>query len=368
MPVRHQSPALLKSRWAAIGAAVAVSLGAGGFGLIHATNPAGASAFVPISPCRALDTRTDFQVGPRSSPLGANDTYDVSGHGTVGDCTLPDDATGLALNVTALDATAPSFLTFYPAGAVRPDASHLNPGPGQPPTPNAVNVQLGADGRFSIYNFQGSVNVIADVVGYYTGHDHDDRYYTKEQSDAALATKANTADVYTKGQADEQFMTQPMGALIVPLASFIAVDDEWLFTFAWSREATTSATCISAPVELPTGASIDSIDLSYGRSPAPTTTAPLDLEVQVGVMTIASEPGAYPGTQSIQNHFVGEADLAVTGPDSIARVNLPHDQAAADGIGWGAKGPVVATGVPTIAVCAEDYLTLTGVTINFTMP
>ena len=29
--------------------------------------------------------------------------------------------------------------------------------------------------------------MIGDVVGYYTDHDHDDRYYTKAQVDAAVA-------------------------------------------------------------------------------------------------------------------------------------------------------------------------------------
>jgi hypothetical protein len=35
----------------------------------------------------------------------------------------------------------------------------------------------------SFYNNAGSINVIADIVGYYADHDHDDRYYTKAQAD-----------------------------------------------------------------------------------------------------------------------------------------------------------------------------------------
>ncbi|MEP7114685.1 MAG: hypothetical protein ABI862_15570 [Ilumatobacteraceae bacterium] len=48
---------LTRSRWAGIGAAVAVSLGAGGIGFIaHAANSA-TSSFVSITPCRLFDTR-----------------------------------------------------------------------------------------------------------------------------------------------------------------------------------------------------------------------------------------------------------------------------------------------------------------------
>src|SRR5690606_26063027 len=106
------------------------------------------------------------------------DTYSVSGIGTTGECQIPETATGLALNVTAVDATEPTFLTIFPAGTERPKASSLNPVPNQPATPNAVSVDLGANGQFSIFNLQGNVHAIADVVGYFTDHHHDDRYYT----------------------------------------------------------------------------------------------------------------------------------------------------------------------------------------------
>ncbi|HWL45802.1 MAG TPA: hypothetical protein VNQ73_22865 [Ilumatobacter sp.] len=112
-----------------------------------------------------------------------------AGRGEAGNCSLPSAATALTLNVTAVDATDATYLALYPAGADAPDASHLNPRPGAAPTPNAVTVALGADGRFSVYNRFGAVDVIVDVVGYYTdsAHDHDTRYYTRAEADAAIA-------------------------------------------------------------------------------------------------------------------------------------------------------------------------------------
>ncbi len=178
---------LLRTRWAAIGAAVAVTLGAGGLAVVDATVTTGErTVFVAITPCRLVDTRPTSTVGPKSSPVGPGETHTVTAHGTTGDCTIPTDAVALSLNVTAIGASAPTFLAIWPAGATRPDASSLNPGPGQPPTPNAVTTDLSADGRFSIFNLQGSVDVLVDVNGYYADHNHDDRYYTKSEVDTRL--------------------------------------------------------------------------------------------------------------------------------------------------------------------------------------
>jgi hypothetical protein len=177
-----EKPSVHRARWAAIGAAVAVTLGAGGYGIASATVSSGErAAFVPISPCRVMDTRPlPDQVGTRDTPLGTDTTYTIP---VVGFCGVPLDATGVVMNVTAVGPTADSFLTVYPQGATQPLASSLNYRAGQGPTPNAVTVDVPATGGVSFYNRAGSVNVIADIVGYYVDHDHDDRYYTKLQVD-----------------------------------------------------------------------------------------------------------------------------------------------------------------------------------------
>jgi hypothetical protein len=191
----------VRSRWAAVGAAVAVTLGAGGIGYVSATNPADASAFVPITPCRLVDTRpAPDTIGPRDTPLGANEAYNLGAHGAQGNCNLPTTANGLALNVTAIGPTEPTFLTIYPSSTERPTSSNLNPVPGSPPTPNAVTTDISVNGRFNIYNLAGNVNVIVDVVGYYTDHDHDDRYYTEAEVDA-LTTLTPVAGGFVQADA-----------------------------------------------------------------------------------------------------------------------------------------------------------------------
>jgi hypothetical protein len=144
---------------------------------------------VTITPFRLVDTRPapDGPVGGSAQPFGPGETrtYGAAGVGTV-----PADATGVVLNTTAVDATADSFLTLWPAGAPRPLASTLNPFPGRI-TFNAATVDLNATGQFSVYNLAGTVNVVIDVTGYLVDHSHDDRYYTEAEINAAFGlTKA----------------------------------------------------------------------------------------------------------------------------------------------------------------------------------
>lgn len=127
------------------------------------------STFVPITPCRLFDTRPGIDnIGPRSTPIGPDETHVQKVTGTNGNCTVPAGATGVSLNVTAVSPTAPSFMTIFPSNATRPLVSNLNFLPGSPPTPNKVDVALSPSGRASFYNLAGDVHTIADISGYYT--------------------------------------------------------------------------------------------------------------------------------------------------------------------------------------------------------
>ncbi len=114
-----------------------------------------AAALISITPTRVLDTRT-------SSPLGQGQTLDVK---LTSPGPVPADGVGAVLNVTLDGATAKSFITVWPAGEARPLASTNNAEPGLV-TPNSVTAKLGANGSVSVYNANGSTNVVIDVVGY----------------------------------------------------------------------------------------------------------------------------------------------------------------------------------------------------------
>ncbi len=128
------------------------------------------ATYVPIPSCRAFDFREgEPPAGGKKSPLGAGETYTQQITGAVGDCTIPNTAVGVAMNVTVANGTAQSNLRVFPGDVMTvPTVSNLNWLPGDSPTPNKVDVKLSPAGTINIYNQNGTVDVIGDIVGYYT--------------------------------------------------------------------------------------------------------------------------------------------------------------------------------------------------------
>ena len=159
---------LWPSRYAAFGAAVAVTVGAGGLVVSLAGPGPAPSSFVPISPCRIMDTRADSTVGPRNTALTAGVPYTIQVQGVNGNCDIPATSTAVNMNVTSTNATAYGFLTVWPSDVERPLSSSLNWVPGQAPTPNSVNATLSPSGQVSFYTNGGTVDLVADITGYFT--------------------------------------------------------------------------------------------------------------------------------------------------------------------------------------------------------
>ncbi len=168
-----------RSRWAAIGAAVAVTLGGGGLFAVNAASPE--SSVVSIEPVRILDTRNPVNVGlagPFVSPVAQDLKVTGSVPTTTGTKTVvPAGATGVVLNVTPVGSTAAGFISVRPANATGlPSTSNVNFATGAI-NPNAVLVELpvgGADDgkieiTFDAFGVAGPTSdVLVDVVGYTT--------------------------------------------------------------------------------------------------------------------------------------------------------------------------------------------------------
>ncbi|MDP9435145.1 MAG: hypothetical protein M3P93_08135, partial [Actinomycetota bacterium] len=80
---------------------------------------------------------------------------------------VPADATAVALNLTGTRPTSGTHLTVWPTGTVRPETSVLNLRTGATAA-SLVVAGLGG-GSASVRNLAGQVDLVADVVGYYTG-------------------------------------------------------------------------------------------------------------------------------------------------------------------------------------------------------
>jgi len=140
--------------------------------------PPSTNSYRPISPVRIADTRSAASGG--ATVDGANvATGRVEAGGiltvpVVGRGGVPAQSVGaVALNVTIVNPTASGHLTVFPSDVVRPNSSNINFAPNQT-VPNMVLSKLGADGSVSLFNANGSVDVIIDVVGWFLASSGDE--------------------------------------------------------------------------------------------------------------------------------------------------------------------------------------------------
>jgi hypothetical protein len=122
------------------------------------------ASYVGVDPVRLMDTRPAYQKGPRTGALNGGEVVDLKVGGTNG---VPDSATAVVLNVTAVSPTAGTDVRVYPtAGSEVPLVSNINV-PRGVTAPNLVVVKLGTDGKVRLRNASGAVHLLADLAGWY---------------------------------------------------------------------------------------------------------------------------------------------------------------------------------------------------------
>ena len=194
-----------------------------------------ASGFVALAPARLLDTRpgesTTDEFGAGGGAVGAGDTISmhVAGRGGV-------PATGVAavaLNVTAVDATVDTYVSVFRSGAARPATSSLNPSGTGHAIPNMVIVPLSTSGDVDLYNHAGSVQLIADVAGYFPVGSS----YTAVSPARLLDTRARqpvgageTIDVTVVGAAGVP-TNGTVGTVLVNVTAVDATQDSFITVF-----------------------------------------------------------------------------------------------------------------------------------------
>jgi hypothetical protein len=117
---------------------------------------AAGTGFTPTAtPVRFLDSRSTTRIA-----AGTSKELPVAG-----DKGIPADAKAMAMNVTAVGASADGFMTVYPCGEPVPVASNLNYTKGRD-IANSVLAKPGVGGKVCFFSDK-AVDIVVDVSGYF---------------------------------------------------------------------------------------------------------------------------------------------------------------------------------------------------------
>jgi hypothetical protein len=118
--------------------------------------------FVPVTPCRVVDTRNargDF--GGPAITGGTSRDFAIP----QGSCGIPSSARAYALNVTVVPHGSLGYLTIWPSGGTRPVVSTLNSVDGRIKA-NAAIVPAGISQAVSVFA-SNTTDVVVDISGYF---------------------------------------------------------------------------------------------------------------------------------------------------------------------------------------------------------
>jgi hypothetical protein len=118
----------------------------------------GASYHAASVPTRIADTRAS---GGFTRISSSEIAVPVRGRGGV-----PETATVAVLTVTATNTAAAGFVTVWPSGDLRPNASNLNPSAAGQTVANTAPVLIGADGAVKLYTSAGA-DLLVDLAGWF---------------------------------------------------------------------------------------------------------------------------------------------------------------------------------------------------------
>ncbi|HLJ50590.1 MAG TPA: SBBP repeat-containing protein [Bryobacteraceae bacterium] len=137
--------------------AFVIKIGAGTF-----LGGGGGLQFVPVTPCRIMDSRSPN--GPFGGPpLAGGGTRTVSISQSA--CNIPATALAYSLNATVVPSGPLGYLSIWPAGQAQPVVSTLNSLDGRV-VANAAIVPAGSGGAINLFA-SDTTNVILDINGYF---------------------------------------------------------------------------------------------------------------------------------------------------------------------------------------------------------
>ncbi|MCE6998286.1 putative Ig domain-containing protein [Saccharothrix sp. S26] len=330
--------------WGVVASVVAAGVVVVGSGPVQARATTSVSfgdrMYTALSPSRLLDTRS----GPGA--LGARSSLDVTAVGRGG---VPAEGVGaVVLNLTGTEATADTYVTAFPAGEAVPLASNLNLTAGRT-APNLAIVKVGAGGRVSLYNHNGSVHLVVDVAGWFP-----------VGSDYHGLTPARALDTRAAGGA-----VGPRRSVDVPVTGFAGVPATGVGAVVVNLTGTepTADTYVSA---YPAGEAVplaSNLNLTAGQ------TAPNLAIVKVGAggrISLYNNNGATHLVVDVLGWIAAGADLAPLSPSRLldTRSDRPVGPRSSIEVPVLGRGGVPAEGVAAVVVnltgtepTADTYVT-----------
>lgn len=167
----------------AVAAMVALTAGVGwaqtpgtgkGDGSTRSTLAAGDQAvYVPITPCRVVDTRSGGGGAFAPNAQRSYRVYDSPGFGygsqggVLGNCGIGTDSIAVEATVTAVGPTANGYFRAWPTGVAAPNATFLNYTRGQNISNTGAISVANAVLDLTVKNFGGTTHYVIDVQGYY---------------------------------------------------------------------------------------------------------------------------------------------------------------------------------------------------------
>ncbi len=175
-----------------------------------------AGRFVPMEPTRVVDTRI-------SGGRGTNDVVVPLPAG------VPADARMLAVTLTSVEADGFGFLTAYPAGAARPNASVVNTDSLNPTRANLAFVPVSAGG-FVVARSTTS-HVLVDVWGWFTGpsaSDSTEGLFVPQSPQRVWDTRHTNDPVHPGGTVERRVAPPGASAVVANLTGIDLTDAGYL--------------------------------------------------------------------------------------------------------------------------------------------
>ncbi len=278
------------------------------------------SVYVPLVPCRILDTRNDG--GALGN--GAAKAIQVTGRPT---CKVPAKATAVEASVSAVEPTALGFARLWPTGATPPAATFVNYSKAQGTT-NTGAISVNSSGSMSLKNFGGPSHYTIDLQGYYIA-----------PADLPAAT---VGSVYVAMKPCRILDTRNAGgalangkSLTVPVTGRVGCSVPAKATAVEASASAVDPTALGFARLWPKGAPAPTATfVNFSKAQGTTNTGAISLG-SGGQLALRNFGGPANYTLDIQGYFIDPADLATSVIGSTYHALVPcrvYDSRSADGL------------------------------------